>query len=234
MASSVLGGQRKIYPAQQVPASMDEYALSFDLLGIPYSEPAMANLMPRDSRHRLPVHGVACLISQSDFERIVATEGAGVAYVTLCARARTISSEAQDIDVYTLVSRKPAARARCPSVRYLVRAPGSCSLLPLTVIQGLLVSGANDHNLPLAYQEMLVHQRTFQPSTSPRYRAGKWTFDMFWLRVQRLLQISIIKCRDEHGYLPRWFLIIFDTLLFTMWAYHDLVHAMLWGRGDGI
>ena len=126
MASSVLSGQRKIYPAQQVPAIINKYALSFDLLGIPYSEPAMANLMLRDSRHSLPVHGVACLISHDDFARIIATEGAGVAYATLRTRARIVASEAQDIDVYTLVSRKPAARARCPSIRYLVRALGSC------------------------------------------------------------------------------------------------------------
>jgi gliotoxin/aspirochlorine biosynthesis gamma-glutamylcyclotransferase len=81
---------------------------------------------------------------------------------------------------------------------------------------------------------MLAQQPVFQAHDSLRYRIGKRLFETFWMRVQRLVQAGIICFRDEHGLVPYWFLVVFDMLLWTMWIYHDLIHAKLWGRGDGL
>jgi gliotoxin/aspirochlorine biosynthesis gamma-glutamylcyclotransferase len=146
MSASVLTGQRKIQPRLHVSALLPRYELSFDVLGLPYSEPALAGLRLRDSsssregdsdgEETLPVHGVAYLISAADFHRIVATEGAGVAYKTLLTRAVVIPNPSGldtgtgvgagigamggDVAVWTLVTRRPAHPVRRPSARYLV------------------------------------------------------------------------------------------------------------------
>jgi hypothetical protein len=39
--------------------------------------------------------------------------------------------------------------------------------------------------------------------------------------------------KDESGSVPRWFLAIFDFLLWKMWLYHDFLLAPIFGRGDG-
>jgi hypothetical protein len=89
---------RKVRPIDQVPVVIDDYALSFDLLGVPYSEP-----------------------SRQDLERINATEGGGVAYRSMHARAKTITTYPQTLEICTLVARWSAIHARRPSTRYLVR-----------------------------------------------------------------------------------------------------------------
>jgi gliotoxin/aspirochlorine biosynthesis gamma-glutamylcyclotransferase len=121
MSSASFSGIRKVRPIDVVPAVIDDYALSFDLLGVPYSEPAVANLIPNDSPRMSPVHGVAYLVSQQDLERIIATEGGGVAYRSMHARAKTITTYPRTLEICTLVARWPASHARRPSTRYLVR-----------------------------------------------------------------------------------------------------------------
>jgi gliotoxin/aspirochlorine biosynthesis gamma-glutamylcyclotransferase len=69
---------------------------------------------------------------------------------------------------------------------------------------------------------------------SARLRVGKWLFELFWTRVQVLVQVGIKHCRNEQGLVPAWFLVLFDVLVWLMWFYHDNFHAKLFGRGDGL
>ena len=121
MASSVLR-HRNVNPKKQLVARLEAYTLSFDLLGVPYREPAMANLKFRGSSERIPVHGLAYLISSLDLHQIVATEGGGVAYDLIRTRARPVGGETEqpELEVHTLVARRPSQRQRMPSGRYLV------------------------------------------------------------------------------------------------------------------
>ena len=124
--------KRGVSSLAQTIALLPGFCLSFDLPGVPYSEPAMANIrpLPSDDASILPVHGVAYKVSQAGLKQIIATEGGGVAYrvETVEARAFERTRESTEvlggeaIEVVTLVARHPMWQERRPSARYLVRA----------------------------------------------------------------------------------------------------------------
>ena len=109
------------------------HVLSFDIFGVPYSEPAMASITRRTSNAMPQVHGVAYLISKADYERLLVCEGAGTAYEEIQLDAMPVHAQAgadgtdqdgnaKSIRVKTLVARYPFrtnAPPR-PSTRYLV------------------------------------------------------------------------------------------------------------------
>lgn len=74
MAASVFAVKRKIQPLQTEVASIRSHCLCFNIKGIPYSEPALGGLRERRPQD-LPVFGVAYLLTQDDFIRVVASEG---------------------------------------------------------------------------------------------------------------------------------------------------------------
>ncbi|KAF2201391.1 hypothetical protein GQ43DRAFT_371597 [Delitschia confertaspora ATCC 74209] len=227
MSPAILTTQRKVKPFRQSVAKIPDYILEFDVPGVPYNEPALAGLRRIDGTQTSdsnypPVHGMAYEISNDDFLKIIATEGAGVAYKTL--RTKALLAEAGGeargkLEVHTLVARRPMSTIRKPSARYLA----------------LLVSAARGNGLPMEYQAFLSGHAVFEPANSSlRYRCGKFIFNLIWMRVQFLVQRGIIKLRGENGLVPFWFLILFQVLVTTMWIHHDYFHARLWGRGDGL
>jgi hypothetical protein len=121
LLSSVLNGKRGVAPRQSRVVRLPGYALCFNVLFMPYSEPAMAGLRKRGPNDTcLPVFGVAYLLSHADFVRVVLTEGAGVAYSVLETAAEDL--DGRQFNVHTLVARRENAFAtdRFPSKRYLV------------------------------------------------------------------------------------------------------------------
>ena len=48
-----------------------------------------------------------------------------------------------------------------------------------------------------------------------------------------LIEAGVKAFSGPDGHVPRWFLMGFDAMLFTMWLYHDYFHCWIWGRGDG-
>ena len=105
---------------------------------------------------------------------------------------------------------------------------------PKIGLQKLLVQGAEERCLPETYQKRLKDTPTFHPGQSTRRKIGKWTFELVWIRVSIWIQRGIVRFKDQQGDVPPWFLIIFDCLLWLMWVYHDWIHSVLWGRGDGL
>ena len=112
------------------------HVLRFDIFGVPYSEPAMASIAPIESlpsnQTKIlppPVHGVAYLVSHSDYVRLLVSEGAGTAYEEVELEAQLldrskddVETEARVIPVKTLVARYPFRQSAPPrpSARYLV------------------------------------------------------------------------------------------------------------------
>ena len=68
----------------QTNVRIPSYRLSFDVLGVLYSEPAMASItasqMPDQVIDTHLVHGVAMLLCKADYVRLLVSEGAGTAY----------------------------------------------------------------------------------------------------------------------------------------------------------
>jgi len=105
------------------------YILTFDIFGLPYSEPSMASIAKYTCQsHHVEtdndppdVHGAAFLITRKDYKRVIATEGGGVAYREIEVTGVPLNSDEADITMYALTAKYPQRPNRAPSVRYLVR-----------------------------------------------------------------------------------------------------------------
>ncbi|KKK18203.1 hypothetical protein P175DRAFT_0545087 [Aspergillus ochraceoroseus IBT 24754] len=220
MLSDVFVTRRKVQPLRSEVASINTHTLCFNVMGVPYTDPAMGGIRPIEKgESKLPVYGVAYLLTMEDMRRVIISEGGGIAYETRALTA-TLQNDGTRVKVITLLSRHsiPREYERLPSRRYM----------------DLLIRGAAEHSLPANYQKQLVSHPTFQPLQTYRYRTGKWLFDSCWQRVAFWIQRGIHRFKDNEGNVPGWFLIIFDCLLWTMWVYHDYIHSAIWGRGDGL
>ena len=110
------------------------YFLTFDVFGVPYTEPAMAGISTSSFDSEAPnVHGVLYLLSQRSFKRLVVSEGAGIGYREITVEASVLdlphrpaySTEAgrkqQGVTIHakTLIPRYPFRPNPLPSERYL-------------------------------------------------------------------------------------------------------------------
>lgn len=113
--------------------SVPGYMLTFDVFGLPYSEPSMASVAPHETRSAIgqpklkeppPVHGIAYLLSYPDFRRVVGSEGGGVAYREITVTGvKCNDATAENLAMTTLTARYPRRPNAAPSLRYVVRLP---------------------------------------------------------------------------------------------------------------
>ncbi|KAF2501661.1 hypothetical protein BU16DRAFT_431542, partial [Lophium mytilinum] len=222
MSATVFKTTRKIQPLETKVACIKSHTLCFNIPGVPYTEPGMGGIrvVKADEKDAGfgPVYGVAYLLSDDEFGRVIASEGGGIAYKVTKAVA-TFEEDNATATVYTLTGRHDldASYDRLPSDRYM----------------GLLIRGAHELSLPQSYQDKLVAQPTFDPPNTLRYSIGKWSFDALWKRVQYCIIRGVRTFKSDDGHVPGWFLKGFDFLMWTMWLHHDYVHSKIWGRGDG-
>jgi hypothetical protein len=139
MRSSVME-KRGIRPQKVLPAFVPGYYLTFDIFGVPYTEPSMASIskavrscsQSRDgngggNKEIVPyVHGLAYLISFEEYRRLIASEGGGIGYDEVMIDAISLGDGVDStvgpvsIRVHTLVAKFPRRPNPSPSRRYLV------------------------------------------------------------------------------------------------------------------
>ncbi|CZT16519.1 related to gliotoxin biosynthesis protein GliK [Ramularia collo-cygni] len=205
-------------------ATVPGYVLTFDVYGLPYSEPAMASIAAYDvdvqagNRDRPPdVCGVAYLLSVRDFRRLVATEGGGVAYKEIQVSGSVITADTESITLYTLTAIFPRRPNAAPSSRYL----------------GLLIQGAKESGLPESYQAYLRSLLSFTPPNTFRERLGACIFLFFGRRIMRQLAGMVKAATNEHGVCPSWYGDLIYYIYTSFWIVHDWMFAPVFGRGDG-
>lgn len=131
MKSSVMTS-RGINPIATKISKVPGYILTFDVFGLPYSEPAMASIsklaadpgQTAATSASMPptVHGVSYLLTLDDFRRLVGSEGGGVAYDEIVIDAVSLpQGEPESIRARTLVAKYPWRPNAAPSERYSVR-----------------------------------------------------------------------------------------------------------------
>ena len=72
--AAVFTEKRGINPKSSKVAFLPDYELCFNVLFMPYTEPAMAGVRKR-TNNNLPVYGVQYLLSRNDFRKMVVSEG---------------------------------------------------------------------------------------------------------------------------------------------------------------
>lgn len=127
---------RGITPLTKEVVEVTTHYLTFDIFGIPYSEPSYASIAEFPSTGTVSVSspsgfgtrqvpavvGVAYLISAKDRHRLLVSEGSGVVYDWIQVDANILHSQSsrKTIPVWTLRAKHPLRPNGVPSARYVV------------------------------------------------------------------------------------------------------------------
>ncbi|KAL5453656.1 hypothetical protein PMIN07_007881 [Paraphaeosphaeria minitans] len=234
MKSSSMHG-RKIVPLRTKIVSVPTHYFTFDVFGIPYSEPCYASIeqFPDGGRGKLqlqhkrecidvpPLCGIAHLLTPADFHRLLITEGSGVVYDLIDLEAHELSEKRRATGVkltaYTLKAKWPQRPNGTPSARYL----------------NLFLEGAKENNLPPQYIQYLESFPRYHKIEGSKRTYGQLVFDAGWRPfLKRLVRLTTWRV-DEDGNCPIFIAVLIVWLYQLMWSYHDYVHSPVFGRGDG-
>ena len=107
--------KRSLKPLATERFVVPTHELTFDVFGVPYSEPAMASIKIRSTcaKYRHAVHGVAYRLSKTDYTQLVVSEGAGVAYDEIEVNGYLIGSK-DKLAARTLVATLAPGKSLAP------------------------------------------------------------------------------------------------------------------------
>jgi hypothetical protein len=250
LCNETFRGVRGIRPLSQVNVLVPTLRLTFDLPGIPYSEPCFANTALRipdapPSIHGASYHkdrwqkglvGVVYEVTLRDYAHIIATEGAGSAYHDILVDCYVLPAsdtvpttpDSPPFKAHTLfapiVSTAPHATERTtrPDPSY---AQASARYLKL------ITDGATERELPAEYQTYLHDLRPYTITTK-RQAVGKALFIAIWIPIIMAIFALSRQLQDNKGRAPKWFA-AFSALAFkSMWMCYDGVFKGAFGDGE--
>jgi hypothetical protein len=250
LCNETFRGVRGIRPLSQVNVLVPTLRLTFDLPGIPYSEPCFANTALRipdappspqsadyhKDRWQKGLVGVVYEVTLRDYAHIIATEGAGSAYHDILVECYVLPSsstvpttpDSPPFKAHTLfapiVSTTPHATERTtrPDPSY---AQASARYLKL------ITDGAMERELPAEYQTYLHELRPYTITTK-RQAVGKALFMAIWIPIIMAIFALSRQLQDDKGRAPKW-LAAFSALAFkSMWMCYDSVFKGAFGDGE--
>ena len=245
MSAETFRGRRNIQPISQTNALAPELALTFDLPGVPYSEPCFAN-----TRYRHPVEGseknvlhppyhkdqwskglvgIVYEITKADFAHVIATEGGGASYQDILVDCYALEEDAREkvpmeprgatFKAHTLFSppgfSRPDPSYAQPSPRYLK----------------LITDGAEEHNLPYEYQEYLKSIGTYTPITI-KQRLGQFIFLSLWGPIFAFIFGGASLFLDKDGRYPKWYANFAMATFAACWGSYDDIFKNIFGDGE--
>jgi gliotoxin/aspirochlorine biosynthesis gamma-glutamylcyclotransferase len=194
------------------------YVLCFDLPGIPYQEPAFSSIRRRQSETDPDVIGIAYLLTRSEYERLLLTEGGrGGGYLEIDIEVKPLldlTDEKSTISCISLSTRVPREHPHpLPSARYL----------------SLIQTGAAEHQFPARYQNYLDHLAIYTV-TSWKTEVGRILFLLIWLPVVVFLYATAAQSGKDGS--PDWLKRLKIWTFLAMWKMHDDVFSPIFGPGD--
>jgi hypothetical protein len=237
---------RGIEPISQINVVVPELSLTFDLPGIPYSEPCFSNTARRDlnrdvsatdyhkDRWHKGLVGVVYEVTREDYAHIIATEGGGAAYHDVFVQCYPLTDDptvpehpnTTPFAAHTLFA--PADEAS--KSQRLVRPDPSYAQASARYLK-FFTDGADEHSLPQEYKEFLHELRPYRITTRKQtigsylYLAIWVPFILFFLKIQAQLA-------DEDGNSPAWLAWLFNALTRAAWASYDGFFARVFGDGE--
>ncbi|KAL2815627.1 hypothetical protein BDW59DRAFT_153730 [Aspergillus cavernicola] len=191
-----------------------------------------------------PLVGVVYEVTLRDYAKIIATEGGGGGYKDIVVtsypfpetydRADPIpeNPETQPIKAHTLLSPAGMQELRQhPTTSGLHPRPNAGHAQPSSRYLNLITTGAEEHNLPLAYREYLAQIQPYR-ITSMRQKIGKVIFLGMWAPILLLiLALPRIFARSD-GRSPRWVAQSANMAFAAMWSCYDHVFVHIFGDGE--
>ena len=234
-------GKRNIKPLSQVNVVVPALSLTFDLPGLPYTEPCFGNVRYRDSEeclkskgyHKDHWHkglvGVVYEVTREDYVTIIATEGGGAGYQDVLVDCYAISGgrynevpcepSGASFKAHTLYdptgSTKRAHSYAQPSARYLK----------------LITDGAAEHSLPEEYQDFLGQIRTYQMTTT-KQRLGQFIYLSVWAPMLMFIFGASKIFTKPDGTFPSWLAKLIQAIFTASWASYDKFFKKTFGDGE--
>lgn len=245
MSAETFRGRRNIQPISQINALVPQLALTFDLPGVPYSEPCFANTRYRDmgkgaknNKTHPPYHkdqwskglvGVVYEITKADYIHVIATEGGGSAYQDVLVDCYALSEDPREevpleprgatFKAHTLFSppnvSRPDPSYAQPSPRYLK----------------LITDGAEENNLPLEYQAYLNNIRTYT-TTTIKQKLGQFIFLSLWGPIFTFIFVGAAMFLDKDGRYPKWYARFAMATFAACWGSYDDFFKHIFGDGE--
>jgi hypothetical protein len=165
------------------------------------------------------VIGIAYLLTQSEYERLLRSEGGrngGYKELDIVVRCLKDNSPETEIICKSLGTREPRENPHpFPSSRYL----------------SLLRRGAAEHQFPVEYIEYLEGLPCYRIS-SLRTQGGRVLFLLTWLIPALLSVLALVTVRNRKGGVPKWAQRLERGLFHAMWVSHDKFFSPIFGPGD--
>ncbi|KAL2392406.1 hypothetical protein ABEF95_004557 [Exophiala dermatitidis] len=247
LSAETFRGKRNIRPLSQVNVVVPALSLSFDLPGIPYSEPCFANVRYRDvssveygdnqfreqdyhkDRWHKGLVGVVYEVTKEDFAHIIATEGGGSGYQDVLVDCYALTGgPTEDVPLkpsghsfkaHTLFAPSGASR---PDPSYAQPSPRYLKLI---------TDGATEHGLPLEYQAFLHQIRAYRLTTIQQ-RLGAFIFLSVWSPFFLFLFGGAAIFLRPDGRYPKWLTTFLRAMSTAVWASYDNFFKPMFGDGE--
>lgn len=253
LCAETFRGKRGIKPLSQVNVTVPVLSLTFDLPGIPYSEPCFGNTRYRDvppaqardqekaessvqtedyhkDRWHKGLVGVVYEVTKSDYAHIIATEGGGSGYQDVLVDCYELSGDAT-VEVPATPT-GPTFKAHTLFAPANVARPEHSYAQPSTRYLKLITDGASEHDLPNEYQDFLHNIRTYH-LTSNKQQLGLFIFLSLWAPVFLLFfgggGAMFLR---ENGTYPPWFATFARSVFTACWASYDGFFRRMFGDGE--
>ncbi|KAJ4370505.1 hypothetical protein N0V83_005026 [Neocucurbitaria cava] len=256
LCNETFRGVRGIRPLSQVNVLVPSLRLTFDLPGIPYSEPCFANTalrvpaaldqhqeqLRRQDYHKDRWHkglvGVVYEVTLSDYAHIIATEGGGSAYHDILVdcyvlpKADVVPSvpDSMPFKAHTLFAPVQNDEGDSQQTDRATR-PDPSYAQPSARYLKLITDGATECDLPAEYQDYLHDIRTYT-ITSRKQAAGKALFLSIWMPFVLMVFTLSRKLQDKKGRAPGWLGQLSAMLFVGMWLSYDHLFKKTFGDGE--
>ncbi|OJD31129.1 gliotoxin biosynthesis protein [Diplodia corticola] len=249
-------GKRGIRPLSQINVVVPSLRITFDLPGIPYTEPCFSNSGLRNpasgnegeaasektplfapasgynkDRWKKGLVGVVYEVTLSDYAHIIATEGGGTGY-------KDVLVDCYPLDDRDSVPDQPTGQLFKAHTLFAptqeggrLKRPDPSYAQPSARYLKLITDGAEEHDLPRDYKEYLYGIQPYT-ITSRRQRVGQMIFNTIWLPLF-LVMIALQEAfQDKNGNSPSWVAAFANALVNAAWASYDGVFKRLFGDGE--
>lgn len=249
-------GARGIRPLSQVNVLVPSLRLTFDLPGVPYSEPCFANTARRipddaskdednvdqkDGYHKDRWHkglvGVVYEVTLSDYAHIIATEGGGSAYHDILVDCYVLphsdtvpqTPTSKPFKSHTLFA--PNIRDDGTHTTDRVTRPDPSYAQPSARYLKLITDGAAECEFPAEYKDYLHDIRPYTITTKMQ-AIGKAIFAATWMPLLLFVFALSKQFSDEKGRAPKWVANMSALVFKGMWTSYDGAFKRSFGDGE--
>ena len=247
-------GARGIKPLSQVNVLVPQLRMTFDLPGVPYSEPCFANSAYRDPHevtgsaaseetttqvtqttdyHKDRWHkglvGEVYEVTKADFAHIIETEGGGASYQDVLVDCYALTGDPRDEVPANPTGQTFKAHTLFAPQRSL--RPDPAYAQPSARYLKLITDGARECALPYEYETYLHEIRPYEMTTA-KQRLGQFIFIGIWSPLFLLIFQGGKVFLGADGRYPAWFATFTSAIFAAVWASYDGFFKGLFGDGE--